>query len=106
MTRPAIYAAVCLMLAMPAHAETTVVPPCGSMPGTTTGAYSGVVTLTVSGLMVNAPGYPLQDGFYTVDPNDTTMSAGACPGCFRYNRASEGTCLCSYECQSTSHQVS
>jgi hypothetical protein len=82
------------------------IQPCGNTPGTTLKAYSGIVTMTVSGLIVNTPGNPLQDPFYLVNMVDTTKSAGPCPDCFRYNRVAEGTCLCSYECPSTSHRVS
>jgi hypothetical protein len=69
-------------------------------------SYSGLVTITVSGLIVNTPGNPLEDAFYGVNAADTTMSAGACPDCFRYNRLSEGSCLCASECTATSHRVS
>jgi hypothetical protein len=86
------------------RAETITVPPCGYTPGTTSGTYSGLVTLTVSGLMVNTPPNGLQDGFYGVYGNN--LPAGACPPCFRYNRVSEGTCLCGFECPATSHAVS
>src|SRR5262249_48460416 len=37
---------------------------------------------------------------------DPSVSLGPDRTFFRYNRASEGTCLCSYECPSTSHVVS
>jgi hypothetical protein len=86
-------------------AETVTVPPCGNTPGTTTGAYSGLVSMQVSGLLVNTPGNPLQDAFYGVDPTDTSMSVGPCQGCFRFNRVSEGSCLCSFECAATSHPI-
>src|SRR5947207_1746339 len=71
-----------------AGAETVTVPPCGSTPGTTAGAYGGLVTVTVSGSLVITPGNPDQDAFYnamravplppsarTVTPSATTGSA-------------------------------
>jgi hypothetical protein len=85
--------------------ETITVPACGNTPGTTSNAYGGLVTLTVSGVLVNSPPGALQDGFYSVNGADPSMSSGACPDCLRYNRLSEGTCLCSFECPSTSHRV-
>jgi hypothetical protein len=87
-------------------AETVTVPPCGNTPGTTSDSYSGLVTITISGTMVNTPGNPTQDAFYALSVDDPTVSAGACPDCMRYNRASEGTCLCGFECPATSHALS
>jgi hypothetical protein len=63
------------------------------------------VTVTVSGLVVNTPGNPLSDPFYAVDPNDTSMVTAPAPDWLRYDRLSEGSCLCSYECAATSHRV-
>src|SRR5262249_23430149 len=80
-----------------ANARTGIVPECGNTPGTTAGSYSGLVTLTVSGLIDVTPGDPLRDGFYKASSNDPSMSLGPDPTFFRYNRASEGTCLCSSE---------
>ena len=89
-----------------ADAEELTVGACGYSPTLTTGAYSGYVIMTVSGLYVNSPGDPLQDAFYGVSLADNSMSAGPCPGCFVYDRASEGSCVCATECASTSHAVS
>lgn len=86
-------------------AETITVPPCGSTPGVTAASYSGLVQVTISGLLDNTPGNPLQDAFYGVDPSDHSVAVGPCQGCLRYNRASEGSCLCSYECPGTSHPI-
>jgi hypothetical protein len=79
---------------------------CGFNPGTTMHAYNGLVTLTVTGIFSNTPGNPLEDAFYGVDPNDNSLSTGPCPECFRYNRFSEGGCVCSFECGANSHAVS
>src|SRR5689334_11036662 len=87
------------------QAETITVPACGNTPGTTSATYGGLVSMQVSGLLLNTPGNPLQDAFYGVDPNDTSMAVGPCQGCFRFNRVSEGNCLCSFECPATSHPI-
>jgi hypothetical protein len=63
------------------------------------------VTITVMGLVANS-GQSLNDAFYAVDPTFTSQSAGAAPDWLRYDRASEGNCVCSYECSATSHRVS
>ena len=97
--------AILAVLSPLAFAETITVPPCGNSPGTTAGAYTGLVQVTVSGLLDNTPGNPLQDAFYNVDPINHAVSAGPCQGCFRYNRVSEGSCLCSFECAGTSHPI-
>jgi hypothetical protein len=74
---------------------------CGMTPATTSGAYAGLVTMTVSGLFTNSPGQPLEDAFYHVDLADNSKSTlGACPECFRYNRLSEGACVCYQQCPS------
>jgi hypothetical protein len=96
----------CTRADVDASSDIVTIPPCGNTPGTTIGAYSGLVTMKVSGLFVITPGNPLFDPFYQVDPNNTSVSTGACTGCLRYNRSSEGTCLCGFECPSTSHGVS
>src|SRR6266404_2633460 len=54
--------------------EEITVPACGNTPGTTSSAYSGLVTMTVSGLIVNTPGNPLEDAFYGVDANNTLLA--------------------------------
>jgi hypothetical protein len=87
-------------------AEEVTVPACGNTPGTTASAYGGLVKITVTGLVANSAD-SIYDAFYAVDPNDTSMPAGLSSGTvwFRYDRLSEGTCLCSYECAATSHPV-
>jgi hypothetical protein len=84
--------------------ETIVAQACGFNPGTTSTSYSGFVRLTVSGVLVNT-GTVGQDAFYSVDTTNASVALAACPGCFRYNRRSEGMCVCSYECAATSHEV-
>jgi hypothetical protein len=78
---------------------------CGRTPATTAGAYDGIVGLTVSGLVVNVPEVSIQDAFYDVDPADTSVALNACPDCLRYNRFSEGDCVCGNECAASSHLV-
>src|SRR5262245_60482272 len=87
-----------------AGAETITVPPCGDTPGTTSGAYGGIVNLIVSGVIVNTPGNPSQDPFYDVDPNDSSVEVQPNPGSLRYDRVSEGTNLC--DGSASSHRVS
>jgi hypothetical protein len=79
---------------------------CGYTPGVTTNAYTGFVTMRITGLFVNSATDPQQDAFYSVSAADTSMSVGVCDGCLRYNRVSEGDCVCLSECPSTSHSVS
>jgi hypothetical protein len=85
--------------------ETFAVGACGYNPTTTTGSYSGVVTLTVSGVLTNAPASSLMDAFYLLDPTNTSVAIDSCPFCLRYNRSSEAACVCSTECSTTSHPV-
>jgi hypothetical protein len=80
------------------------VPNCGQTGAPTRKAYNGTVTITVSGIIQNAPGVS-NDPFYDLDANDTSKSTAASPVRLVYNRFSEGNCLCSYECSTTSHQV-
>src|SRR2546426_5295066 len=88
------------------QAETVTVPPCGSTPGTTAGAYSGLVNVTVSGSLVITPGNPDQDAFHNFNESNPSTAVSPNPDTFRYNRVSEGTCLCGFQCPSTSHRVS
>jgi hypothetical protein len=81
------------------------VPSCGTPGSPTRGAYSGIVTITVSGITQNQPGVN-SDAFYGLQAGDLSQSTSACTGCFVYNRESEGTCLCSFECAAKSHPVS
>jgi hypothetical protein len=77
------------------------VPACGQTPATTAHAYAGLVTMKVSGVFANTPGQPLEDAFYHVDLADNSKSTmGPCPECFRYNRLSEGACVCYLQCPS------
>jgi hypothetical protein len=59
------------------------------------------VTITVSGTMVNTPSLGSLDPFYVLDSPPTPA-----PEWLRYNRVSEGSCLCGFECPATSHRVS
>jgi len=87
-----------------AATETVTVPSCGTPAVATQKAYSGLVTITVGGLMTN--GASRVDPFYNVNAASPSTSVGACTDCLRYNRASEGICVCSTECPTTSHLVS
>jgi len=88
------------------RAETVTVPPCGSTPGTTTSAYSGLVSVTVSGSLVITPGNPDQDAFFNFNQSNPSTPVSENRDTFRYNRVGEGTCLCGFECPSTNHRVS
>ncbi len=95
----------CAMLPATAHAETITVLPCGFTPVATTASYSGLVTITVSGTMVNTPGNPTNDAFYHLAVGDPSTQVGQATEWLRYNRVTEGTCLCGLECLPTSHRV-
>lgn len=56
-------------------------------------AYSGLVTLRITGLAVTTPGESAQDAFYQVNPKDTSMPANACAECVRYGRVGDRDCL-------------
>jgi hypothetical protein len=79
---------------------------CGFTPATTSATYSDFVALTVSGLYDNSPDNPLEDPFYLVSRSAPDQAVAACPDCFRYNRVSEATCVCSFECAAASHPIS
>jgi len=104
MARVAATLFVAAMLCRAAYAETITVPPCGSSPAATTGTYSGVVYVTVGGVIVNTPGNPSTDPFYDVNANDPSMEVQPNPGWLRYDRASEGNDLC--DGSASSHLVS
>ena len=99
-------ATVATLMATAALGETVTVPPCGSTPGTTAGAYSGLVNVTVSGSLVITPGNPEQDAFFNFNESAPATPVSENRDTFRYNRVGEGTCLCGFECPSTSHRVS
>jgi hypothetical protein len=61
--------------------------------------------MRVTGLFVNSPGGPLEDPFYYVNLNDNSVSAGACPDCFRYNIFSDVACICGAACGGVSYKV-
>jgi hypothetical protein len=86
-------------------AESLLAAACGYTPATTAATYSGFVSLTVSGLYDNSPQSPLEDPFYLVSRSATDQAGAACPDCFRYNRVSEATCVCSTECAAASHRI-
>src|SRR5437016_10879057 len=62
--RSMVIAIATALAASMARAETISVPPCGSTPGTTTGSYSGLAIVTVSGSLVITPDNPDQDAFF------------------------------------------
>ena len=80
------------------------VPSCGTPGAPTAKAYSGRVTLVVSGIIQNAPGLS-HDPFYALDPNDFTKTTGASPERLVYNRFAEGSCVCPFECPATSRMI-
>jgi hypothetical protein len=90
--------------------EVIVVPPCGLTGGTSVHAYSGRVVVTVSGVISYTNATNGVDAFYEMDPTITPpYTLTMVPVCLRYNRLSEGTCLCfggGHPCSSVSHQVS
>ena len=89
--------AICALGASVSRGETVTVPPCGSTPGTTAGAYSGLVTVMVSGSLVITPGNPDQDAFYNFNESAPATPVSENRDTFRYNRVSEGSCLCGFE---------
>ena len=104
--RSMVIAIATALAASMARAETISVPPCGSTPGTTTGSYSGLAIVTVSGSLVITPDNPDQDAFFNFNESSSFTPVSPNPDTFRFNRVSEGTCLCGFECPSTSHRVS
>jgi hypothetical protein len=88
----------------PGAPDTFMVSACGDTPGTTAEAYSGVIVVTVSGTMMVGQ-YDAMDAFYGMHPDTLSTSRGDCPDCLRYNRVSEGDCVCSLECSNTSHRL-
>jgi hypothetical protein len=84
--------------------DTVTVPDCGTPGAPTQNAYTGLVTITVSGIIQGAAGV-FSDAFYTLDASDMTKAITACSACMVYNRVSEGSCVCPAECTSTSHFV-
>jgi hypothetical protein len=85
--------------------ETITVPDCGTPGETTVNAYSGIVTLTIRGIVGNTANFDDADPFYFVVQHVDSVAVRSCDGCVRYNRVSEGTCLCD-TCPSTSHILS
>jgi hypothetical protein len=83
--------------------DTFSVPACGNTPGTTAEAYSGIVTLTISDTIMTGE-FNANDAFYGMHRDTPTVSGGDCPDCLRYNRVSEGGCVCGAECAGTSHR--
>jgi len=62
-----------------ARAETISVPPCGSTPGTTTGSYSGLAIVTVSGSLVITPDNPDQDAFFNFNESSSFTRSAPTP---------------------------
>ena len=84
--------------------DTFSVSACGDTPGTSAEAYTGLIRLTVSGVVMIGQ-FDAMDAFYGMHPDTLSVSRGDCPDCFRYNRVSEGGCVCGAECANTSHRV-
>jgi hypothetical protein len=81
------------------------VPDCGFTGTQTREPYTGIVEVTLSGIVFNAPGQP-SDAFYGLDPQQPSQSTVPCPQCVVFNRASEGQCVCPSECPGASHRLS
>jgi hypothetical protein len=73
-------------------------PSCGTTPGTTTKAFSGIVNATIRGVLIDSVSSHV-DAFYNVDPANNARSLSACVDCIRFNRESEGACVCRDGCQ-------
>src|SRR5439155_8930338 len=84
--------------------DTVTVPSCGQPGAPSRNAYSGIVSITVSGIIQGAPGVS-QDPFYALNANNFAQTTGPCAECLVYNRFNEGSCVCPSECPTTSHRA-
>jgi len=81
--------------------ETIIAPPCGTIGATTVNAFSGIATVTVRGIIGNTANFDDVDAFYYVVQNDDSipiMPFKPCDGCVRFDRVSEGACVCAHDC--------
>lgn len=89
----------------PPTPDHVTVPDCGYIGASSRESYRGLVTLRVSGVIYGAPGVP-NDPFYVLDSGDLTKAESNCPTCLVFNRASEGKCVCQFECPGKAHALS
>jgi hypothetical protein len=101
--RAAFTAIIALLTPSVLLAETLTVPPCGFNPAITEATYSGIVRITVSGVVTRVPPNSGHDGFY--DVNTFTNEAVVPTGAFRFARASASQCTCTLECAGTNFAV-
>jgi hypothetical protein len=84
-----------LLLTVPeSGAEMLTIPPCGSNAVTTAGAYSGLVSITVSGTMVNTPGNPSTDAFYNIEELNPSVPVSQAPEWLRFAREGQAPNTC------------
>jgi hypothetical protein len=83
------------------NADMVTISDCCMTPATTAKSYSGIITVTASGIVYGSPTAISDPFYYNFDTTPTQ-----CVSCLTYNRASEGACPCPTECPTTTHFLS